>query len=802
MTTYAKPAFDKGKTRVLGHSVTRIEDMPLVTGRGRFAADINFPRQLHMRVVRSSQAHGRIIEIRTDDARAMRGVIAVWTHADVAELPPIDFRDLAAEALKPYRQLLLARGRVRYVGEPVAAVFAESAALAEDAAELVSLELEELPIRLDAAAPPGEFAPGVSTEALILRQEYGDTDAAFRSAHCVVEADLSIGRHSGMPIECRGALGRYDAAYDIVELWGAAKVPHRNREALARFLGRSAAAVQLHEGHVGGGFGIRGELYPEDFLVCVGSLRLGRPVKWVEDRFEHMMAANHSRQQRHLARVALDAEGRILGLADEFTLDQGAYVRTHGARVTDLTLSTLPGPYRVPAYRGVGHVRLTNKTPAATYRSPGRYENTYVRERLLDMAAARLGLDRIELRRRNLIASSEMPYARALTVNGHPIVLDSGDYAALLASALDAFDWDAVQAQIRERRAGGELIGAGLGLFLEKSGQGPSDNAVVSIDALGYVEVLTGGASVGQGFETAMAQICAETLGVDYRRVRVVHGQTDRIRFGIGAHASRATVMTGGAVHVAAADVRRKALVLAAEQLQAPVDELDIADGMVARRNSCDGPSITLGELARQCAPGQEHAGHGVPGLYSEGWFHSDHLAFPYGVHFAVVRIDGGTGKVAVERYFVASDVGRAVNPMMIDGQITGGVAQGIGGALYEEFCFDETGQPLSVTFADYLVPTLHEVPSVEVMIAEDAPSPFNPLGIKGVGEAGCSGAGAAIASAIDDALGVPGAVTSLPVTPERMLTLLVERSKPSSSKQPGMRASGANYLSLAKEGG
>jgi CO/xanthine dehydrogenase Mo-binding subunit len=788
MTRYAKPVFEKDRTKVLGHPVTRVEDMPLVTGRGRFVADINFPRQLHMRIVRSGHAHGRVTRVRVDDACAIPGVAAVWTYVDIAQLPAIDFRDPAAEALRPYRQFLLARDRVRYVGEPVAAVFAESAALAEDAAELVMLELEELPAQLDASLPPSEFVPGLSAEALLLHQEYGDVDTAFRTAHCIVEADLSVGRHTGMPIECRGALGRYDAAYDIVELWGAAKVPHRNREALARFLDRPAASVQLHEGHVGGGFGVRGEMYPEDFLVCVASLRFGRPVKWIEDRFEHMMAANHSRQQRHLVRVALDAEGHILALADEFTLDQGAYVRTHGARVADLTLSTLPGPYRVPAYRGVGHVRLTNKTPAATYRSPGRYESTYVRERLLDVVAARLGLDRIELRRRNLIASSDMPYARALTMNGHPVVLDSGDYAGLLVAALDTFGWDAVQAQVRKRRAAGEMVGVGIGVFLEKSGQGPSDNALVSVDTQGWVEVVTGGASVGQGFETAMAQICAETLGVDYRRVRVVHGQTDRIRFGIGAHASRATVMTGGAVHVAAAEVRRKALALAEELLQAAAHQLDIVEGVVVRRDF-DGPSITLGELARLSAPEQGAAGQGTPGLHSEGWFHSDHLAFPYGLHLAVVRIDGGTGKVAIERYFVATDVGRAVNPKMIDGQISGGVAQGVGGALYEELCYDKAGQPLSVTLADYLVPTLHEVPTVEVMITEDAPSPFNPLGVKGVGEAGCSAAGATIASAIDDAIGVPGAVTSLPVTPQRMLEILASnRLHSRESRNPGGR--------------
>ncbi len=773
MTGASVTAFEKGKTRVFGRSVSRIEDLPLVTGRGRYVADLDFPRQIHMRVVRSEEAHGRIVAIRLDAARAVPGVVAVWTHADIAGLPPIDFRDPAAEALKPYRQPLLAKGVVRYVGEPVAVVLAESPYVAEDAAELVAVEVEALPPLLDAAAPPAAFAPGLSTEALELSQEYGDVAAAFREAHCIVEAELSIGRHSGVPMECRGAIGRYDAAYDVLELWGAAKVPHRNREALARFFGRPSSSVQLHECHVGGGFGIRGELYPEDFLVCAASMRLGCPVKWIEDRREHLIAANHSRQQHHRVRAAVDAEGRILALEDAIFLDQGAYVRTHGARVLDLTLAMLPGPYRVPAFRAVGHFRLTNKTPAATYRAPGRYEGTFVRERLLDAIAARLGLDGVAIRRRNLIASNEMPYARQLTANGHPIILDSGDYAGLLRAALEAFGWEETEARLRERRAAGEFVGAGLSFFLEKSGQGPSDSALVSVDSGGFVEVVTGGASLGQGFETAMAQICAETLGVDYRRVRVVHGQTDRIRFGIGAHASRATVMTGGAVHAAASEVRRKALAQASVLLQAPADELDIVEGRVVRRDAPMGASISLGELSRASGPGRDGAGNGMPGLYSESWFHTEGMAFPYGVHIAVVRVDRATGQVAVERYFVATDVGRAVNPMMVEGQIAGGVVQGLGGALYEEFRYDAAGQPLSATFAAYLMPTMREAPKVEVLIAEDAPSPNNPLGIKGVGEGGCTGAGAAIASAIDAAIGRPGAVTALPATPERVLSLL-----------------------------
>src|SRR5215831_13561625 len=391
----------------VGRSVTRLEDRPLVTGRGAFAADVAFPRMLHMRVVRSGHAHGRIMSIDASAARAMTGVIAVWTSADVSEIPPIDFRLTRVEGLAPYRQPILARQRVRYVGEPVAAVFASDPYVAEDAAE-------------------------------------------------VVELDLAVGRHSAVPLETRGAIARYDAARDVLELHGAAKVPHWNRDSIARMLRRSPASVHLFEGHVGGGFGIRGELYPEDVLVCLAALRLARPVKWIEDRREHLIAANHSRQQRHKVRAPVDAEGRILAIDDEFFHDQGGYVRTHAATVPDLAAAMLPGPYRVPAYRAIGHVRLTNKTPCGTYRAPGRFESTFVRERLMDAIAARLSIDRVEVRRRNLVAKEEMPHRRALETLGTEIILDSGDYAGLIDKSLAAIKWNALQDEVRRRRAGGE----------------------------------------------------------------------------------------------------------------------------------------------------------------------------------------------------------------------------------------------------------------------------------------------------------------------------------------------------------
>ena len=469
------------ENRVLGHSVPRIEDLPLVTGQGRYAGDINFPHQLHMRMVRSGKAHGRIVSVDTSAARALPGVVAVWTNDDIADLSPIDFRaDKNAEGIREFRQPALARTFVRYIGDPIAAVFAEDPYIAEDAADLVTVEIEELPVVMSASDPPGEFEPGRSSEAIVLHHSYGDIEAAFRNAHAVIELDLQTGRHSGVPLETRGAIGRYDAARDLLELHGAAKIPHRNRETLCRMLKRSPSALHVHESHVGGGFGIRGELYPEDVLVLVAAMRLGRPVKWIEDRREHLMCANQGRQQRHLARIAVDKDGLILGIEDEILHDQGAYIRTHGVNVPNRTMYMLTGCYKVPAYKALARVRLTNKTPCATYRAPGRFESTFVRGRLMDAVAAKLGIDPIEVRRRNLIGASEMPYTIKYSEPGiEEMEIDSGDYAALLDKALIAFGWDKLQDDLKRRRAAGETVGAGVAFFLEESGKGPTDNAKI-----------------------------------------------------------------------------------------------------------------------------------------------------------------------------------------------------------------------------------------------------------------------------------------------------------------------------------
>ena len=743
----------------VGRPVRRIEDRPLLTGAGRFAADISFPRQLHMRVVRSPVARGRLLGVEVDEALALAGVAAVWTGADVAHVPPIDFRQVRVSGLEPYRQPILAQDAVRYVGEPVAVVFADDPYLAEDAAELVFADIEEDAPYLDATAEPVEFAPGYSTHAATVEKAYGDLAAAFAAAVHVIELELAVGRHSGVPLETRGAIATYDPPSDRLEVYGAAKIPHINRRALAAMLNLRLEQIHLYEGHVGGGFGVRGELYPEDVLVCLGALRLGRPVKWIEDRREHLIAANHARDQVHRVRAAVDAEGFILGLEDEFWFSQGAFVRTHAATLPDITAALLPGPYRIPAYRGVGHMRLTNKTPAGTYRAPGRYEGSFVRERLIDAIAARLGRDANDVRRVNFVPTEEMPFARPVDALGTKVQYDSGDYAKLLDRVLAHLDYDALQAQLAARRRAGELVGVGLGFFVEKSGLGPREGVRIALTENGAVEIVTGAASLGQGLETVIAQIGADALGAPLEAITVVHGQTDRIDFGLGAFASRATVMTGSATLIVGRELRAKLLDVAAGLLQASAADLEVADGRVRAAN---GTNVDFAGISRA-----------APGLAAEGWFDTDHMTYPYGIHAAIVRVDGETGAVAVERFVVAFDVGRAVNPLLIEGQIAGGAAQGIGGALYEAFVYDDAGQPLAASFVDYLVPTAAETPPIEALITEDAPSPINPLGIKGAGEGGTSAAGAAIASAVDAAIGRPGAIDRLPITPEALRQLL-----------------------------
>ncbi|MEE8140641.1 MAG: xanthine dehydrogenase family protein molybdopterin-binding subunit [Alphaproteobacteria bacterium] len=747
----------------IGKNQARLEDGPLLRGEGRFACDISFPDQLHMRVVRAPVAYGRLGDINADHAKDIPGVFAVWTAKDVMEIGPIPFRQVNLPGMERFAQYVLARGYVRYVGDPMAVVFADDPYVAEDAADLVTAEIEVLAPCLDATGPIGEFEPGVPAEAGVVEKKYGDLIDAFARAEHVVKLRLKIGRHAGIPLETRGAVATFDSSDNMIRLYGAAKIPHKNRITIAAIIDHPVEKIHLHEGHVGGGFGTRGEVYPEDVLVCLAARRFKRPIKWIEDRRENLVAANHSRQQTHEIRAAVDGRGFILGVDDVFWLDQGAYVRTHGGAVSELTAAMLPGPYVWPAYRSVGHIRLTNKTPCGTYRAPGRYEGTFVRERLMDAIARELGLDPVELRRVNLIPEDSMPFDRKIDALGTEIILDSGKYEDLLDRLLERVGYHRLKAEIEQRRADGEMVGMGLAYFVEKSGLGPHDDAKLNLQADGSVEILTGTASVGQGVETVMAQIGADASGLPIEAFYVTHGQTDRIDHGMGAYASRATTMSGTAVHLAGQIFNFNLRQAAADMLQTEAQGLTISHGRIHRTNDEHGPALTLATLA-----GDYHKTHGAP-LTAEATFHAERMGFPYGIHLVVARIAPDTMEIQLEKFVIAFDVGKAINPMLISGQFAGAAAQGIGGALLEEFVYDEGGQPLATNFADYLLPTIHEVPKVEILLREDAPSPLNPLGIKGAGEGGITGTGAAIAAAVDDAIGGGGAIDALPISPARL---------------------------------
>jgi carbon-monoxide dehydrogenase large subunit/6-hydroxypseudooxynicotine dehydrogenase subunit gamma len=491
-------------------------------------------------------------------------------------------------------------------------------------------------------------------------------------------------------------------------------------------------------------------------------------VKWIEDRAEHLVATNHSRQQRRRLAGAFAADGELLALRDTVWHDNGAYVRTHGVVVAELTLSMLPGPYRVPAYEGRAHVAVTNKTPCGTYRGPGRYEATFARERLLDAAADELGMDRVELRRRNLLSADDLPHHRDLPVLGHPVEIDAGDFSGLLDAALERSGYADWAREAAAARADGRAVGTGIAYFLEKSGGGGFERARVSVDEAGRVHVAAGGATLGQGIETVLAQVTADALAIDPGTIEVTVGDTDLVSAGGGSWASRSTIFSGGAVRLAADATADKARRVAADLLEADPADIRLRDGHAAVAGSSD-RRVTLAEIAAACDATSAGRRDEEPGLTAARTFVDAPMTYPYGVHLAQVEVDRATGGVRVRRYFIAYEVGRAVNPAMVEGQLVGGAAQGLGGALMEAFRYDASGQPQCTSFMDYLIPSAAEVPPVGTAIREDAPSPGNPLGAKGAGEGGVDGAGAAVAAAVEDALGVTRALTAVPVVPERV---------------------------------
>jgi carbon-monoxide dehydrogenase large subunit len=753
-----------GRKPAIGRSLPRKEDRRLLTGASRFIDDLRHPGALRARVVRSPHAHAAIASIELERSRAYPGVAAVITAADLPpETAPIPMRMYPRPGMERLLQPVLARDVVRYVGEPVAVVVTDSSYTAEDAAELVEVRYEPLDPVLDPLLAIEDSAPQLhpdasSNLAAEWSTEHGDVDAEFAAADVVVEERLSCQRHGAVPLEPRGLCAEPDPASGRLTVWGAAKVVHTNRRILATLLRWEESRIRFVELDVGGGFGGRGEFYPEDFLIPFCAIRLGRPVAWTEDRAENLQALNHSREQVHQVAVALRSDGRLLALRDTFVLNTGAYVRTHGSVVPSLTAALLPGPYRWNALRVTVRQVLTNKTPAGTYRAPGRYEANFVRERIIDIAAHRLGIDPVELRRRNLIPAEAMPYAPGTEAEGHPVRFDSGDYDGLVHKALAHFDHASMR---RWRQAGSEpgcRRGLGAALFVEKSGIARWEYARVGLSGEGRTRVLVGSASVGQGVETVLAQICADALGVSYESVDVDHGDTDRVPQGMGSFGSRATSLGGAAVLEAASTLRERVLNAAAEELEAATADLEI-----------EGDSVVVRGSPRARLPLRSLLGKDAL-LEEETIFEAEQMSFPYGLHLVALEIDLDTGGIHIERYAIAYDVGRAINPKLVEGQVVGGLAQGVGGALLEELAYDSSGQLASGSFMDYLLPTASEVPQVQVLVSEDAPTPLTPLGAKGAGEGGTAAAGAAIANAVSDALGAE--VTSLPLAPPRVLEL------------------------------
>jgi CO/xanthine dehydrogenase Mo-binding subunit len=755
----------------VGQRIPRLEDRRLLRGSGRFVDDVDLPGQLWMRVVRSPAAHARLTSVATAAARAASGVRAVLTGRDVARVEPIPLRIDFGIDVAAYLQPVLARERVRYVGEPVAAVLADDPYAAEDGAELVELELEELPVVLDARTGVTDaptLRDDAPNEVAVLRKGHGDVEAAFAAAEHVVSAELSVGRHTGSPLETRGLVVDYDAGRGRMTVWGATLVTHYHRRVLSRLLGLPLERIHMRTTDSGGSFGVRGDFFPEDFLVAYLAYTTGRPVKWIEDRAEHLVATNHAREQTHRIEGAFDGEGRLLGLRDEIWHDKGAYIRPTGVVVAELTLGLLPGPYRLPAYEGIVHVATTNKTPIGPYRAPGRYQGSFARERLLDLAAERLGLDPLELRRRNLLTSAELPYEPGHLVAGEPFLLDSGDFAGLLEKAVAAAGFDGWREEAARLREAGRAAGTGIGYWIDKSGLGTYETAGVDVDPSGSVRVLTGGSSTGQGIETVLAQIAADELGVDPSRIDVLYGDSDLVPDGVGSWSSRSTVIGGSAVRAAAQATVEKARRVASELLETSPDDLVLADGRIHVAGATE-RGLDLAEIAAACDTLAAARRGEEPGLGARTVYVDERMNYPYGVNLVQVEVDPDTGGVAVRRCFVATECGRAVNPMLVEGQTAGGVAQGLGGALLEQLAYDDSGQPRAATFADYLLPTAAEVPPIDVLLLEDAPTPTNPLGLKGLGESGIVGMGAAVANAVADALGSADAVAALPLTPERV---------------------------------
>ncbi|MQA93583.1 MAG: molybdopterin-dependent oxidoreductase [Streptosporangiales bacterium] len=750
----------------------------MLAGRGVFLADLAGPGTLHAAFLRSTRPHALIHGVETAAAAELPGVTAVLTAADLGAAtvplltrPDERFVEAAAFAMRDPRLPCLATGRVRYVGEPIALVLAESRHVAEDALELIEVAYTDLEPVLDPALALGDDAPVLHPHlednlAARIACAFGDVAAGHAAAAVTVEETYRMGRHGGVPLECRGVMARPDRRTGRLEVWTSSQIPHQVRTAICAATGWPEDRVRVAVPDVGGGFGTKANVYGEEIAVAIAAERTGREVVWVEDRAEHLVAAAHGRDQVHRARLSVDAEGRILAWEDEFLVDVGAGSLWVAGIVANTAIH-LAGPYRIPAFHVRGRAAFTNKTLVAQYRGAGRPEACFALERSLDHAARRLGLSPAKIRRRNLLTGDDLPYPVPLPYrDGVPISYDGADFAACLEDCLRLVP----EAEVRRLRAEHpELaIGVGVACYVEATGRGPYESGRVGLTTSGDFAVATGAAAAGQGHETTLAQVAADALGVDVCRVRACGGDTDAVPYGVGTFASRSAVLAGSAVHEAAGRLRARARALAARLLDVPAEKLETEpDGFVLAGT---GTRVSWRDLAAELAPGGRLELE--PALDEPALFRPPTVTWTMGAHVAVAGVDPETGLVRVLRYGVAHEGGVEINPMIVDGQIKGGVAQGIGGALLEEYTYSDTGQPTSGTFADYLLPGTCEVPAVAVR-HRHADTDRNPLNVRGVGESGTIAAYPALAQAVDDALGAGGpGVTATPITPSRVLAL------------------------------
>ncbi len=772
-----------GRPSQIGASPLRNEDRRLLTGEALFVDDVHLEGMLHATFVRSDYAHGILKGVDLSAALEHPGVVAAYAAQDLGDYwepgpllvppPPIDGLEFHSATQVP-----LAREKVRHVGEPIAVVVARSRYEAEDAAALVEVDIEPLPAVSDLAGGLEPGAPRIhdqleSNQAAHVVQRKGDWEKARDRAHRVIKRHFLYDRGASAPLENRGVVANWDARSRELTVWDTTQAPIPIRNGLAAMLGLPQSEVRVIAPFIGGGFGPKIMMfYPEEVLLPWISMRLGRPVKWIEDRQESFFATTQERGQVHDAEIAVDEEGRILGVRDVFLCDTGAY-NPYGLTIAINTQCTLLGPYRVPNYHSEFRMVFTNKPIVTPVRGAGRQHGVFVMERLLDRVAIELGIDRVEIRRRNYLAPDEFPHDHEIIYQDFaPLVYDSGNYAEALDRAVEMIGCEGFDAEQASARADGRRLGLGLVSYVEGTGVGPYEGARVTIEPSGRVNLVTGVGTQGQGHFTSFAQIVAEQLGVGAADVEVVTGDTARFGWGTGTFASRGAVVAGNACHAAAVDVRRKVLALAGSVLGSAEEDLEIADGMVRALGS--GESISLGDLAAHANPLRGAVAPGTePGLESTAYFGPERGVTASGVHAMVLEVDPETAQVDILRYVVVHDCGRVINPMIVEGQIHGGVAHGIGNAFYEQLVFDEGAQLLNASFMDYLLPTATDVPTIETDHVE-TPSPLNPLGVKGVGEAGAIPVGALFAQALEDALDIDGfEVREMPLSPNRLFELI-----------------------------